>query len=85
MPPLRDPRRLAFNCRIHAERRALERHCPVPVARLEKLCLRMRPAFERPGCDRYRLTVVGGGWKRQIVWDRRLGCVVTVYPAMALK
>ena len=80
MPALRNPVARAAACRIHAERRARERDCPVPVERLERLCARMVPAFVRPDQTRYLLTVVGGGWRRQVVWDKDLACIVTVYP-----
>ena len=61
MPEIRDPRLRRECCRIHAERRAQERHCPVPVSRLERLCRRMQPAFLKPDTTRYVLTVTGGG------------------------
>lgn len=81
MPELRNPGLRAAACRVHARRRARERDCPVPVERLERLCARMRPAFLKPGTERYLLTVHGGGWRWQVVWDEALGCVVTVHPA----
>ena len=80
MPVLRNPVARAAACRIHAERRARERQLPVPVERIERLCARMRPAFLKPDVDRYLLTVTGGGWRRQVVWDEGLACIVTVYP-----
>ena len=61
----------------HARQRGIAMTA-VDVANLEKTIDRLRPAFERPGRDRYWLTVRRPGGKIRVVYDTRLQCLVTI-------
>jgi len=69
-----------LNCRAHFARRVAERAVPLSagdIARLERRIERMRPAFERKGVNRYRLTIIARGRFLRVVYDTELHCLVT--------
>ena len=66
------------------ERRSLERGLGLgtdDIERLESMLERMRPVFERPGETRYRLTVKRHRGRIQVVYDTRLQCLMSAWPA----
>lgn len=68
------------NCRIHFARRAAVRALVLSAAeirRLEDRIERLRPAFERLGESRYKLTVILHGRFLRVVYDTELKCLVT--------
>tara|TARA_R110000868_G_scaffold31325_2_gene114832 strand:- start:26292 stop:26600 length:309 start_codon:yes stop_codon:yes gene_type:complete len=69
-------------CGLHTHKRAQERGIALTHQQIEQLSARinrMRPAFERPGQDRYRLRVrLGTGKKVRLVFDTKLSTIVTV-------
>lgn len=72
-----------MTCHMHVLRRAIERGIVMTaddIVRLEELIGRAALAFERPGADRYRITVTtGAGQRLRTVYDSRLKCLVSVW------
>ena len=71
-------------CALYLERRSLERGLGLEaddIGRLESMLERMRPAFERPGETRYRLTVKRHRGRIHVVYDTRLQCLMSAWPA----
>lgn len=69
-----------INCRAHFARRMQQRAFPVTAAEIDRLeaCIeRMRPAFERDGRNRYRLTLIHRGHFLRVAYDTELQCLVT--------
>ncbi len=69
-------------CRRHFIGRACERGIeltPAEARRLERRLGRARPAFLRPGVDRYRLRLKWKNRRIVVVYDSRLGCLVTLW------
>lgn len=79
-----------MHCHLLFLRRLEERGIdvrPEEIAALEALCEGLRPAYQRPGQDRYILTIRRGrlGWRRlTVVYDTTLRCLVTVVPPKAM-
>lgn len=48
---------------------------PEDIARLESALERTRPAFERPGIERYNVRVKHAGRRIRVIWDTQLGLV----------
>lgn len=71
-----------INCSIHVVARAETRGLDLTAAdisRLERMIDRLRPAFERPGRDRYWITVKRPASRKfWCLYDTSLGCLVTV-------
>jgi len=69
------------HCRLHmlsrAEARGLNLTVPM-LFHLERRIERMRCVFERPGQERYRVTLVLSGEYFIVVYDTRLRCLVTM-------
>lgn len=77
-----DAATLRVYCQIHALKRGLERGIPLDcaaIARLEERLDQLRPAFEQPGRDRYRLYTRVAGVPVRVLYDVRLRCLVTVW------
>lgn len=69
-------------CAVHALRRAEQRGVeigPDEILRLETAIETLRPAFEVPGQDRYWLIVKRAGSRYRVLYDVRMGCLVTVW------
>lgn len=72
-----------FRCRLHVEKRAIQRRIPLSpwdIDRLERSLERLRPAFERPGVNRYRLTLKHDSRRLVVIYDTRLCCLVSLWP-----
>lgn len=75
------PHRHRIACSLHMLQRAEERGVCLSaeaVERLERAIEKSRPAFERPGQDRYWIRVRHNGNRMHVLYDTRLRCLVTV-------
>ena len=75
------PLRHRVACSLHLMQRVEERGVDLSaeaVERLERAIETCRPAFERPGQDRYWIRVRHNGRRLQVLYDTRLRCLVTV-------
>ena len=71
------------SCCIHVLSRAEQRGIALDgdtLARLEAACEKLRPAFEKPGEERYWIGVKLGPQPFRALYDTRLRCFVTVWP-----
>lgn len=66
-------------CRAHFAKRARLTGIEIHVARIERMLERARPAFERPGIDRYPVTLRRTKERLTVVYDTTLHCVVTCW------
>ena len=69
-------------CHLHFLRRAEERGIEITgeeIERLERALDRTRPAYERPGVHRYRVTVKHALGRLGVAYDTHLGCLVSVW------
>ena len=76
------PHRHRVACSLHLMQRAEERNVDLSaeaIGRLERAIEKCRPAFERPGQDRYWIRVRHNGSRMQVLYDTRLRCLVTVW------